>query len=144
MNEKAKDKNSWQQSDSEPRGIWYTLKFTLPFMWSGGIFIKLQVLATASLIILGRALNVSIITLGHSSVNYQIDYWRNHYSRKCLFSCHHVLCCQIYGWTSQQSPWTHLCKHKCKRRGVHLFQSLQSYSIPESCLSSWQRDRQDY
>jgi hypothetical protein len=34
------DKNSWKDDSTESRGIMYTLRWTLPYLWQGGFWIK--------------------------------------------------------------------------------------------------------
>ena len=69
-NAKKNDKNSWDVSNSnaEPRGIWYTLKWTLPCLWVGGFWIKIQVVTTLFLIVLSKVLSVRFLNpLGSTS-----------------------------------------------------------------------------
>lgn len=55
---KQSDTGKWAETDSQPKGIIYTLRFMLPFLWKGGFWIKFQVLITAMLIVGGKVLNV--------------------------------------------------------------------------------------
>jgi hypothetical protein len=38
--------------------MWYFLKFTLPFMWTGGVMIKIQTVLTFTCLILSKVFNV--------------------------------------------------------------------------------------
>lgn len=70
---KANDKNKWEVSNAEPRGLWYTLRWTLPCLWTGGIWLKMQVIATVMLIILGKVLSVSLFDILGIASTYSQD-----------------------------------------------------------------------
>jgi ATP-binding cassette subfamily B protein len=46
------------KNDKETKGVWYALKFTLPALWQGGFWVKMQVILTIFMIILAKVLNV--------------------------------------------------------------------------------------
>ena len=57
---KDKDKNSWQDSDAtKTYGVMYTLRYILPFLWTGGFWVKIQLVTTIFLIITAKVLNVA-------------------------------------------------------------------------------------
>lgn len=58
--EEAKRKESTWGADASKKkyGMWDFFSFTLPFLWKGGLLIKIQTILTFALMILAKGLNV--------------------------------------------------------------------------------------